>query len=348
MKIALRVAAAAAILVLVLVVAGIVWLIYPGEPGRSQVLHFERYVLLPNHGLLNVLDYMNVEGRWLYVGGASAGSIIRVDLGLANLPVSEWQGGEGRVHGIAIAGSHGLAFETRSGTNTVDVLSLPRLVRIASIAVPEDPDAILYDPRYDLIYVANGDPGLATLIDPSTRTKVATITLGGKPEFAALDPQSGLVYQNIESTGELAAIDLGKRRVFGRWSLGSCAGPTGLTIDAVRRRAFIVCGKSAQLVVFDLNRDRIVTSLKIGSGPDAVAFDPGLKRIYATGLGGQVSVTAQIDADTYKNLDVVPTHFAAHTLAVDPRTHAVYVGYASLVVSPRIAVFSAMERQPDR
>ncbi len=86
-----------------------------------------------------------------------------------------------------------------------------------------------------------------------------------------------------------------------------------------------------------------MASLKIGTGPDAVAFDPGLKRIYATGLGGEVSVTAQLGPDTYKNLDLVPTHFAAHTLAVDPRTHKVYVGYASLAVAPRIAVFSAVK-----
>jgi len=343
MKLAWRIVTAIVAFVLVLLAAGSVWLIYPGEPGPSQVLRFERYVLLPRHGLLNVLDYMNVEGHSLYVGGASAGSVIRVGLGPGSFQVSEWLGGEGRVHGIAIAGSRDLAFATRSETNTVDVFSPSRLTRLGGIAVPTDPDAILYDPRHDLIYVANGDTGVATLIDPSTRTKVGAIALGGKLEFAALDPLSGLVYQNIESSGEIAAVDLGKRRVVGRWSLKPCEGPTGLAIDVAVRRAFIVCGKSAQLVVFDLDRDRVVTSLKIGWGPDAVAFDPGLKRIYATGLGGQVSVTAQLGADTYKNLDIVSTHFAAHTLAVDLRTHEVFVGYAALVVPPRIAVFTSAE-----
>jgi YVTN family beta-propeller protein len=343
MKLFLRIVAAIAGLVLIVVVGGVAWLIYPGEPSPSPVLHLDRYVILPRHGLLNVLDYMNVEGHSLYVGGTSAGSVIRVDLSRANLPVSEMEGGEGRVHGIAVAGSHDLAFATRSETNAADVFSPTTLTRIGRISVPDDPDAILYDPQHDLIYVANGDAGLATVIDPSTRTKVSTIALGGKPEFAAFDPRSGLVYQAIESTGELAAIDLGKRRVVGRWSLRPCESPTGLAIDVSLRRAFIGCGKNALLVVFDLERDRVVASLKIGSGPDAVAFDPGLKRIYATGLGGQVSVTAQLGANSYKNLDIVSTHFAAHTLAVDPRTHKLYVGYASLVVSPRIAVFSPTE-----
>jgi YVTN family beta-propeller protein len=222
----------------------------------------------------------------------------------------------------------------------VDAFSPSKMTRVSRIPVPDDPDAILYDPKHDLIYVANGDAGVATLIDPGTRTKIGTIVLGGKPEFAAFEPRSGLVYQNIQSTGELVAIDLAKRRVVGRWSLKPCEGPTGLAIDTDHRRAFAVCGRNAMLVVFDLESDRVIAQLKIGTGPDAVAFDPGLKRIYATGLGGQVSVTQQVDADAYRNLDIVSTHFAAHTLAIDPRTHRVYVGYGSLGVPPRIAVFS--------
>ncbi len=340
MKSALRIAAVVAALAALVIVSVLAWLIYPGQPGASAFLRFERYVVLPGHGLLNVLDYMSVENGRLFVGGTSAGSVIRVDLGEAGTPVSEWREGGGRVHGVAFAGTRDLAFATRSEVNVVDAFSPSTFKLLGRISVPDDPDAILYDPRHDLIYVANGDAGVATLIDPGTRAKVGTIALGGKPEFAAFDPRSGLVYQSIESTNEIVAIDLGTRHIVGRWALKPCESPTGLAIDAVLRRAFVVCGKNAMLVVFDLERDRIVASLPIGRGPDAVAFDPGLKRIYATGLGGQVGVTEQRDANTYRNLDLVATHFAAHTLAIDPRTHEVYVGYASLAVAPRIAVFT--------
>src|SRR5215472_2945362 len=135
MKLVLRIVGGIVVVVLVLVAGGLAWLAYPGEPGPSHALRFERYVLLPRHGFLNVLDYMNVEGRTLYVGGTSAGSVIRVDLAPANPKVSEWQGGQGRVHGIAIAGD--LGFATRSESNTVDVFSPSRLTRVASIAVPD-------------------------------------------------------------------------------------------------------------------------------------------------------------------------------------------------------------------
>jgi YVTN family beta-propeller protein len=339
MRLALRVLAAIALAAVLFVGALTTWLAIPGTPGASRALHFEKYVILPRHGILNVLDYMNVEGDRLFVGYTSAGSVIRIDLDGPGSPVSEWRD-VGRVHGIAIAGSRDLAFATRSETNVVDAFSPSTLKLVGRIPVPDDPDGILYEPGHDLIYVANGDAEAATLIDPSTLKKTGTIALGGKPEFPAFDKPSGLVFQNVQSTNELAAIDLGSRRVVGRWKLDPCQGPTGIAIDGASRRAFIVCGGNAMLTVFDLVRDRVVASLTIGRGPDAVAFDPGLKRIYATGLGGEVSVTEQLSADNYRNLDIVPTHFAAHTLAIDPRSHKVYVGYASLLVSPRVAVFS--------
>jgi DNA-binding beta-propeller fold protein YncE len=323
----------------IVVIAGVIWLSHVGRPGTSRYLRFEGYILLPQHGALNVLDYMSISGRTLFVGGTSAGSVLKVDLGARNPPASEWRDG-GRVHGVAVAGSRDLAFATRSETNVVDAFRPSTLTPMHRIAVPEDPDAILYDRGHDIIYIANGDAGVGTLIDPTTSKTVATISLDGKPEFATIDSQSGLLYQNIESADALAAIDLGQRRVIGRWSLKPCQSPTGIAIDPSSRRAFVVCGKNALLVVFDLERHRIVASLAIGTGPDAVAYDPSLKRIYATGLGGRVSVTRQLSADSYRNLDLVSTHFAAHTLAVDPETHKVYVGYASLFAMPRIAVFS--------
>jgi DNA-binding beta-propeller fold protein YncE len=337
MRFALRILGAALVLVVIFIAAVAGWLTDPGHPGSSRWLRFERYVLLSRHGFLNVLDYMNVDGHWLFVGGASAGSVIRIDLD--NGEVSEWRR-DGRVHGIAVAGTRDLAFATRSEINAVDAFAPSTLKPLGRIRVADDPDAVLYDPKDDLIYVANGDAGLATLIDPQKQAVVGTIALGGKPEFPAFDSNSGLIYQNIESTNELVAVDPGRRSVVGRWPLKPCEGPTGLAIDSALKRAFVVCGKNAMLVVFDLGHNHVVASLKIGAGPDAVAFDPILKRIYATGLAGKVSVTEELGADRYRNLDLVRTHFAAHTLAIDPRTHKVYVGYASLWVAPRVAVFT--------
>jgi DNA-binding beta-propeller fold protein YncE len=181
---------------------------------------------------------------------------------------------------------------------------------------------------------------MATLIDPEKRATVGTIRLPGKPEFPAMDSKSGLLFQNLEDTNAVAAIDVRQRSVVGQWPLAPCEGPSGMAIDSVQRRLFAVCSGNATLVVFDLERHRVITSLGIGGGPDSVAFDPGLHRIYTAGRAGEMTVIQQDRPDNYRVLDEIHTHYGAHTLTLDPVSHRVFVAYASFLAHPRIAVFS--------
>ena len=90
----------------------------------------------------------------------------------------------------------------------------------------------------------------------------------------------------------------------------------------------------------DLDSHRPVANLPIGGGPDSVAYDAQWKRIYATGKSGILSVIHQNSSNDYRPLDTIKLHYGAHTLAIDPVTHRVYVGYASLFFAPRLALFS--------
>ena len=98
------------------------------------------------------------------------------------------------------------------------------------------------------------------------------------------------------------------------------------------------------LVVFDLESHSVTASIPIGGGPDSIAFDAGLHRIYTAGKAGVMTVIQQSSPDTYEVLDSIELHYGAHTLAVDPATNDVYVGYASLLVRSRVAVFSPLLR----
>jgi DNA-binding beta-propeller fold protein YncE len=333
-----------AVVIVLISFVGVVllYLIYPGTPSQSRFMTFTGFIELPRNRLLNVLDYLTLNGRTLFVTSESSGALFKVDLDL-NRPsmssVSEMPGA-GAVHGIALLPESNVAFITRSEANTVDVFNPISLQKLQSIPVADDADAILYVPSAKLVYVANGDAKLATLIDPVKRVTVGAIPLQGKPEFPALDPQTGLLYQNLEDINSIVAIDLGKRSVVGQWSLAPCEGPSGMAIDSEQRRLFTVCSGNARLVVFDLETHRVITSLKIGGGPDSVAFDLTLHRIYSAGKAGKLTVIQQDGPNGYRVLEEVRTHYGAHTLAVDPVSHKVFVAYASLLAHPRIAVFS--------
>jgi DNA-binding beta-propeller fold protein YncE len=320
----------------------VAYLVYPGTPSRSRFMSFDGYIELPRSGPLNVLDYLTLNGSTLFVTSESSGSLFKIDLD-PNHPsvssVSEMPGA-GAAHGIALLPEANIAFITRSERNTVDVFDPRSLQQFQSIPVADDADAILFVPSAKLMYIANGDAKLATLIDPVKRVTVGAIPLPGKPEFPALDTQTGLLYQNLEDINSVAAIDLGKRSVAGQWSLAPCEEPSGMAIDSEQRRLFAVCSGNARLVVFDLEAHRVIASLKIGGGPDSVAFDPTLHRIYSAGKAGKLTVIQQNGPDTYRVLDRIRTHYGAHTLSVDPVSHKVFVAYASPFARPRIAVFS--------
>ncbi len=170
--------------------------------------------------------------------------------------------GAAGVHGVAVVPSRSIAFFTKGGDNTVGVLDPATLRLVGSIPVADDPDAILYAERANLVYVANGDSKVATLIDPDKRATVGVIQLGGKPEFPAIDPQDGRLYQNLKDTDSLVALDLVTRSVVGRWPLKPCEGPSGMAIDSAHRRLFSVCSGNAMLVVFDLARHRLIAAIQ--------------------------------------------------------------------------------------
>jgi DNA-binding beta-propeller fold protein YncE len=317
-------------------------LAYPGRPSRSKFMTFEGYIELPKERLLNVLDYLTLNDSTLFVTSISSGALFKVNLDLSHPSASSvsTMPGSGSAHGVALLPGKNVAFITRSEVNMVDVFDPDTLKQLARIPIADDVDGIRYLPSVNLVYVVSGEAKLATLIDPDKRVTVGTIAFPGKPEFSELDSQTGLLYQNVEDIDSIVAIDLGKRSIVGQWSLAPCEGPSGMAIDSDQRRLFAVCSENAKLVVFNLDSHRVIKGLEIGGGPDSVAFDAKLHRIYVAGKAGKLTVVQQDSPDAYRVLDEIRTHYGAHTLAVDPVSHKVFVAYASLLAHSRIAVFS--------
>ena len=328
------------------VLGGGVWLtvlVVPGTPSRGTSLKFEGYVPLPSHSSLSVLDYLTISDRNLFVTNASTGAVYRVALQDGRLPaaadVSELPS-EGQSHGVVIDPTSRLAYVTRSEVDVVAVFDPGTLRMVNRIRVAADPDALAYDARNKLFYVASGDSNVGSVIDPQRQAMVDTIPLGGRPEFVVFDPDKGVLYQNIEDHDSIEVLDLGKRTRVDHWSISPCQAPTGMALDSQHHRLFVGCKDNGLLAIVDIEARRVRETVPIAKGVDSVAFDPELQRIYTTGKSGTLVVVQQTAAGTYRVLDQIFLHYGAHTLAVDPRTHALYVGYAGLFVQPRIACFS--------
>ena len=149
-----------------------------------------------------------------------------------------------------------------------------------------------------------------------------------------------MVYQNLVDKHALATVDLGNSRVLGMTELTGCDGPSGIAMDQLARRIFIACSRSGRMLVYDPDQRRVVASVATVSAVDVLEYDAEWHRIYLAGSLGAMAVVEQDGADAYRLIDVVRTHFGAHSLGVDQVSHRVYVGYAGLVVAPRLAVFT--------
>jgi DNA-binding beta-propeller fold protein YncE len=226
------------------------------------------------------------------------------------------------VHGVAIVTDAHRGVTSNGKANNAFIFDLASLKTEATIVTGEKPDAILYDPFTHLVLTMNGHANSATLIDTTTEKAVGTIALPGRPETAVADGK-GLVYINLEDKAQIAVVDMTARSVVKTWDIAGCEEPTGLAIDFDHSRLFSGCHNGV-LAAIDAASGRVIQQLPIGSGVDAVAFDPVLHMVFTSNGEGSVSVIQQDDADHYHNRETVTTLPGAKTMALDPGRHLIY------------------------
>src|SRR5204863_7508146 len=96
-----------------------------------------------------------------------------------------------------------------------------------------------------------------------------------------------------------------------------------------RRRAFVACEGNAKLVVMDMASMQAMSTLDVGRGPDVLAFDPAVGQLYVAAESGPLTVFISEDAGVREVArDTVGPN--AHSVAVDPETHHIYVPLADV------------------
>ncbi len=224
-------------------------------------------------------------------------------------------------HGTALVQDKGLGFSTNGRAGTVTVFDLKTLAKKTDIKAGENPDAIIYDPYSKHVIVMNGRSHNLMAIDPSTLKVVADVPLGGKLEFAATDPSH--VYVNVEDKGEIAVVDSKTWKQVNTWKLNDCEEPSGLAIEEKAGHLFTVCGNK-KMIILDTKNGSEIANVPTGDGTDAAAFDPGLKYAYASNGEGTLTVVGETNGK-WGVIENVSTARGARTMALDPKTHTVYL-----------------------
>ena len=237
------------------------------------------------------------------------------------------------VHGIALAPDLDQGFTSNGRDTTVTVFRLSDLAVIARVKVTgANPDAIFYDSASHRVFTFNGGGANATAIDARADTVAGTVALDGKPEFPA-GAGDGRIFVNIEDQDEIEAIDAATLTVLYKWPIAPGRQPTGLAYDGKHRRLFSVC-RSQLMVVSDAAGGKAIAHLAIGARADGAAYDPGLNRAFSSNGEGTVTVVQEVGPDSFAATATVPTRPGARTMALDAKTHRLYLPAAELLPAP--------------
>ncbi|TAL62677.1 MAG: YncE family protein [Bacteroidetes bacterium] len=276
-------------------------------------------------------DYLTVDenGGRLFVSHGTVVQVIDLKTNLLTGTINETPG----VHGIAIAQDLNKAFISVGRNGSVKVINLKTLASIADVKITgENPDAIMYEGFSKKVFVFNGRTANASVIDAATNEVFGTIALAGKPEFPVSD-DNGNLYVNIEDKSLISVIDVKTLKVLKSWPIAPGEEASGLALDNETHRLFAVCSNKLMVVV-DAIDGHVVTTLPIGAGCDGVKFDPGMKRAYSSNGEGTMTVVQEINKDSFKVLENVATVPGARTLAVDNKTHHIYLPTAEFNPAP--------------
>lgn len=266
-------------------------------------------------------DYLFVDGaaRRLYVSRSTRMMVFDADTGKSVGEIPDTPG----VHGVAIADDLGRGFTSNGRDGSVTIFELKTLKPISKVKVGTNPDCIIYDPATHRVFAFNRGSSDVSAIDAKTGEVAGLIALGGHPEFATADGK-GMVFVNLDNKSEIVAIDSKKLEAKAHWSVAPGEGPSGMAIDRKHNRLFSVCGNK-KMTVMDAATGKVVADVPIGTGPDAAAFDPDTNLAFSSNGEGTLTIIHEDSADKYSVVENVTTQRGARTMALDPKTHNVFL-----------------------
>ena len=121
----------------------------------------------------------------------------------------------------------------------------------------------------------------------------------------------------MPNAGQIAVIDREKRALLTTWSVKTAKANFPMAHDEANHRLFIGCRVPAQLLVFDTQSGKQVTTLTLHGDCDDIFYDSNRKQIYASCGEGFIDVILQKDENQYELVQSVKTKSGARTCFFD-------------------------------
>ena len=285
----------------------------------NELYQFADQIPIAGEGGWDIVTIDSASSR-LYLSHAT--KVVVVDL-TTNKVTGEIADTPG-VHAFVAVPEVQRGFSSNGKESKSSVVDLTTLKTISKIDTGESPDAVVYEPRHGEVYIFNHTGNSVTVINAKSATVSATIQLEGTPEFAAVDEKAERIYCNIEDKSEVAVIDTGKHDVLAYWPLAPGEEPSGIAFDARHHRLFSGCHNKV-MTMLDTETGKVVTTVPIGAGVDGCAFDDSTQLAFASCGDGTTTIAKEEAPNKLTVVQVLKTERGARTMALDQRTHRIYL-----------------------
>jgi len=289
--------------------------------------HVTRHIPVVGEGGWDYVTFDTVRSR-IFIARSTRVQVVDANSGQLVGEIPNTAG----VHGVALAYELGKGYTSNGRDTTVTVFDFVTLAPRKTIHVTgAGPDAIVYDSVTRRVFTFNGRGQNTTAIDAVGDTVVGTLALGGKPESGVSDG-AGHVFVNIEDKSLIVEFDAAKLTILHSYPIAPCTEPTGLAIDRVHHMLFAGCD-NRMMGIIDANTGRVIATPPTDAGTDANAFDPVVNIAFSSNGAGTLTLVTQPAPGRFAS-ENIPTVRGARTMALDPKTHRVYLVTAAFGPTP--------------
>ena len=247
----------------------------------------------------------------------------------------------GGVRSVAVAPELERGFAT-SGDGTVAIFDLGTLKVARTIkSTGQDPGAVLYDPFTKRTFVASAGAGNVTVIDAGTGNVLSTIAVGGRLRQMSTNGY-GRLFVAVEDRNTARVVDTRSMEVLGDFPVAPGEKCTGIFADGIVRNFWVTCG-NGKVVVIASDSGIVSDQAKLSGSPglfagivtereavDSEAYRHG--RAYLASSDGTLTVLDMGTPPPYRVFQKIETEPGARAVAVDPKTHRVFVSAPSAVL----------------
>jgi DNA-binding beta-propeller fold protein YncE len=288
-------------------------LLVPGEP----------IVLTGTHGKFDFLA-IDREKRRLLAAHTGNASLDVIDLDQKALIKSV---PTGAAQSSAVDTKGDRYYASVSKPPQVVIIDAAKLEVVGKVPLNGPADISAFNAESGKVYVDHDDGKEVWVVDPAKQTVAATVQLpGDSPEDLGFDSAFKRLFQALKTSSVIAVIDVAENKVVASWPTAPAQAPHGMAMMP-EDEAFLVAGGNGKLVMMSQKDGHVIGSTDIPPRVDQIAYDAAMHRAYCASGTGKIAVVS-VEKGALASLGEVASSEGCHSIAVDPKTHSVWIAYA--------------------